>query len=99
MSGSWLLGLSRAIPYLFLTLLVMPLQGSLLLFRSSAADSLPRFYHRLSCRALGLKVIARGVPSAAHPTLFVANHTSYLDIEVLGSLLEVSFIAKSDMIK
>jgi 1-acyl-sn-glycerol-3-phosphate acyltransferase len=98
MSGSWLLGISRAIPYLFLTLLAMPIQGTLLILRSGAVDSFPRFYHRWTCRALGLKVAVIGTPNTGRPTLFVSNHTSYLDIEVLGSLLEVSFIAKSDMI-
>jgi 1-acyl-sn-glycerol-3-phosphate acyltransferase len=56
------------------------------------------FYHKRAVRLLGLNVVTRGVPSVGRPTLFVSNHTSYLDIEVLGSLLECSFIAKSDMI-
>jgi 1-acyl-sn-glycerol-3-phosphate acyltransferase len=98
MNGSWLLGLSRVIPYLILTFALMPAQALVVLIGSPAASRLPRFYHRRAARLLGLNVVSRGKPSAARPTLFVANHTSYLDIEVLGSLLECSFIAKSDMI-
>jgi 1-acyl-sn-glycerol-3-phosphate acyltransferase len=98
MNGSWLLGISRAIPYMLATLAAMPIQGTLLLLRSSAADRFPRLYHRWASRFLGLDIVVRGTPSRAKPTLFVSNHTSYLDIEVLGSLIDVSFIAKSDMI-
>jgi 1-acyl-sn-glycerol-3-phosphate acyltransferase len=98
MTGSWLLGLSRVIPYLILTFALMPVQAVALLLKSPAADRIPRLYHRYATKLLGLNVVSRGVASTTRPTLFVANHTSYLDIEVLGSLLECSFIAKSDMI-
>jgi 1-acyl-sn-glycerol-3-phosphate acyltransferase len=98
MNGSWLLGLGRVIPYLILTFALMPIQALLLLARSPAASRLPLFYHRRAAKLLGLKIIRRGAPSTARPTLFVSNHTSYFDIEVLGSLMECSFIAKSDMI-
>jgi 1-acyl-sn-glycerol-3-phosphate acyltransferase len=90
--------MSRAIPYLIWTFALMPVQLAALAVGSRLAIKLPRFYHRWSARFLGLNVVARGRPSAARPTLFVANHTSYFDIEVMGSLLEASFIAKSDMI-
>jgi 1-acyl-sn-glycerol-3-phosphate acyltransferase len=98
MNGSWLLGLGRVIPYLVLTFALMPVQAAALLLRSPAANRIPRFYHRRAAKLLGLNVVSRGIASTARPTLFVSNHTSYLDIEVLGSLLDCSFIAKSDMI-
>ena len=97
MKGSRLLGLSRVVPYLIFTILLMPIQALALAARSSLAVDLPLFYHRWSTRMLGLRVIVRGEPSQAKPTLFVANHTSYLDIEVLASVLKVSFIAKAEM--
>jgi 1-acyl-sn-glycerol-3-phosphate acyltransferase len=31
------------------------------------------------------------------PTLFVANHVSYLDIPILGAVLEATFIAKTEV--
>lgn len=97
MNGSWLQGLSRIVAYLLLTLAAMPIQAAALLIRSPLATRIPRLYHRRAARLLGLKVVVRGRPSAARPTLFVANHTSYFDIEVLGSLIEASFIAKAEM--
>jgi 1-acyl-sn-glycerol-3-phosphate acyltransferase len=54
-------------------------------------------YHRHCCRILGLKVRRVGHPIAARPVLFVANHVSYTDISVLGSLIPGSFVAKSEI--
>ena len=57
-----------------------------------------RGYFRLVCRLIGFHVVARGAPvSTARPTLFVANHASYLDIIVLGSLLDACFVAKAEV--
>lgn len=38
-----------------------------------------------------------GAPAASRPVLFAANHISYLDITVLGSLLDASFVAKTEI--
>lgn len=97
MNGSWLLGLSRVIPYLLLTFALMPVQAMLLALGHPMADHLPRYYHRWACRILGMNITVRGMPSHTHPTLFVSNHSSYFDIQILGSLVSCSFIAKADM--
>jgi 1-acyl-sn-glycerol-3-phosphate acyltransferase len=97
MTGSWWLGLSRVIPYLLFTVVLMPVQAVALAVAPSLAARIPRFYHRRVMRLFGFRIVVRGTPSAVRPTLFVSNHTSYFDIEVLASLLDVSFIAKSDM--
>jgi len=97
MSGSRLLGLTRTIPYLLFTLVLMPIQAAALALHSGLARRIPVFYHRCALRMLGFEVVVRGTPSTARPTLFVSNHTSYFDIPVLASLIEVSFIAKADM--
>src|SRR3546814_107958 len=64
---------------------------------SSDLQRLPHWYHQRTCRLLGIQVERRGEPSRRHPTLYVANHVSYLDIEVLGALLAVSFVAKAEV--
>ncbi|MEJ0063029.1 MAG: lysophospholipid acyltransferase family protein [Alphaproteobacteria bacterium] len=56
-----------------------------------------RFFHDTVRRILGIRVIQRGEVSDKAPTLFVANHTSYLDIPVLGSIVTGSFIAKAEI--
>ena len=55
------------------------------------------FYHRVLCRLMGVKIILKGNMSTHLPTLFVSNHVSYLDIPVLGSLINAGFVAKSEI--
>ncbi|XHC00353.1 1-acyl-sn-glycerol-3-phosphate acyltransferase [Nitratireductor sp. ac15] len=57
----------------------------------------PRLWHRLTLRVLGVRVRMEGHPSRERPQMIVANHVSWLDILVLGSLDGVHFIAKSEM--
>ncbi|MFV3129546.1 lysophospholipid acyltransferase family protein [Niveispirillum sp. KHB5.9] len=96
--GSTLLGLSRLTVYALFTLALIPVQIVLLrLSPQAGATRFPRFYHRVCCRILGLEVVVRGVPADGRSVLFIANHSSYLDIPVLGSVLPVSFIAKAEV--
>jgi 1-acyl-sn-glycerol-3-phosphate acyltransferase len=89
--------LLRLLLYAALTLPLMPVQALLVLARAPLAARLPRWYHAACCRILGLRVLVRGAPSAAAPTLFVSNHLSYLDIIVLSALAPVSFVAKREV--
>ena len=75
----------------------MPIQAVLVALRSPLARLLPHWYHRCSCRALGIKVEIKGVISPARPTLFVSNHVSYLDIEAFSAAVPVCFVAKSEV--
>jgi 1-acyl-sn-glycerol-3-phosphate acyltransferase len=56
-----------------------------------------RFYWRVVNRLLGFKVVVRGQPVVPAPVLFVANHASYLDILILGSVLPAVFVAKGEV--
>jgi 1-acyl-sn-glycerol-3-phosphate acyltransferase len=87
----------RAVLYGIWTALLLPIQMLAVMLRLDIAKRLPRFYHRVCCRILGIDVQCRGEPSRDHPVLFVANHTSYLDIEILGSLIAGSFVAKAEV--
>jgi 1-acyl-sn-glycerol-3-phosphate acyltransferase len=58
---------------------------------------IPMVYHRLCCWLLDIHIEIRGNMSTVRPTLFVCNHTSYLDISVLGSIITGSFIAKAEV--
>jgi len=91
------LRLRRIFLYLALTLPLMPAQAILVLLGSRLAHKLPVFYHRRTSRILGFEVETVGTPSTHRPTLFVVNHVSYLDIEVLGGVIEGSFIAKREV--
>ena len=95
--GSSALRLWRLSAYIAWTVPLMPVQALGLALRRRWVASFPRFYHRCCRRILGVEVCVIGVPAASGPVLFAANHISYLDITVLGSLLAASFIAKTEV--
>ncbi len=95
--GSSALRLWRLSAYIAWTVPLMPVQALGLALQRRWVASFPRFYHRRCRRILGIEVCVIGVPAASRPVLFAANHISYLDITVLGSLLDASFIAKTEI--
>jgi 1-acyl-sn-glycerol-3-phosphate acyltransferase len=90
--SAWRLG-----SYLVFALVIALLQYAVLAFGGRGASILPAIYHRVCCWLLDLHVEVRGTMSTARPTLFVCNHTSYLDISVLGSIIRGSFVAKTEV--
>jgi len=92
-----LLRLVRILLYLGLTLPLMPVQAVAVIFDLRLARTLPRFYHRLVCRVLGFRLAVEGKAVEANPVLYIANHTSYLDIEILGATTEGSFVSKAEV--
>ncbi len=80
--------------FLCLVFLVQPL---IVLFSRRFYFRSARFVHHTVCRILEITVTVRGVPCAATPTLYIANHSSYLDIPVLGSIVLGSFVAKGEI--
>lgn len=79
------------------TLLLAPAQMLAIRFLPSRAARLPWLWHRLATRLIGMRVQVRGEPSPARPLLLVANHVSWSDILVLGSIMPLSFVAKSEV--
>lgn len=97
LEGGLFLRLWRIALYVVVTLTVAPVQAVLLLCKAPLARRFPSIYHRLCMRIMGFRIDVVGEPSSAHPTLYVANHSSYLDIPVLGSILHASFVAKAEI--
>ena len=95
--GSPLLGIVRLTLFLLWVLLIAPAQSLSLALRLPLRWKLPMLFHRGCLRIFGIEVRMIGHPSPVKPTLFICNHVSYLDIEVLGSLITGSFIAKSEV--
>lgn len=56
-----------------------------------------KLWHRALLKGLGIRVHAIGTLSDRRPLLVAANHVSWTDILVLGSLVDVVFIAKSEL--
>lgn len=61
------------------------------------ARALPVFFSRCLCRALRIRVHCTGSGLASSPRLIVANHVSWTDILVLGTLEPLCFLAKSEV--
>jgi lyso-ornithine lipid O-acyltransferase len=95
--GSPTLKIVRLALYLAWTLALMPVQWIGLVLGCRWVSTLPTFYHRWCCRLLGFRVRTIGRPTTQRPVLFAANHISYTDITILGSLIAGSFIAKSEV--
>jgi 1-acyl-sn-glycerol-3-phosphate acyltransferase len=56
-----------------------------------------QLWQRCVCRLLGIRITVLGAPAAERPLLLLANHSSWLDIPVLGAVAPVSFVAKSEV--
>jgi 1-acyl-sn-glycerol-3-phosphate acyltransferase len=97
--GSDTLGARRLLGYLCLTLLLMPVQALFVALGTRMAERFPVAYHRVCCRLMGIDIATVGAMSRNRPTLFVSNHTSYIDITVLGALIPGSFVAKAEVAK
>jgi 1-acyl-sn-glycerol-3-phosphate acyltransferase len=79
------------------TLVMAPFQVLALKTGLFNQGALPRLWHRMAIKALGLRIHVRGRIAPQRPLLIASNHISWTDIMVLGSLAEVAFIAKSDV--
>lgn len=79
------------------TLVGIPLQWLSLKLGLDARRHIPRLYHRILLRLIGVRVRVRGAPAGGRPLLILANHASWLDIPVVGSLTPLFFVAKSEV--
>lgn len=87
----------RGLVFLAWTLPLIPIQTVAVYFRWPLAKLIQRVYHQVNCKILGFEVVWHGSPARERPILFVSNHSSYLDIIVMASHLDASFIAKAEV--
>jgi 1-acyl-sn-glycerol-3-phosphate acyltransferase len=84
------------------TLVAVPAQAVCLLLPGRARVRFARLYRAVLCRMLGVRVrvIGRsaGNSAVAHRrVVYASNHSSWLDVAVLGGRLDACFIAKSEI--
>ena len=60
---------------------------------------IPRMFHTLGAIFLGLKITMLGKPVEGKPTLVVSNHISWTDIIAIGSVADITFVAKKEVAK
>ena len=91
----------RALFFLFVLLpllvIIIPLQALVLALRLPFWNLLPRLFHRVGCTFLGLRVSVLGQPATGRATLLVSNHISWTDIVAIGSVADVTFVAKREV--
>ena len=91
----------RLLVLLLITAVALPVQAVLLLLPGPAKARFPQLYWGSLCRAIGLSVRVIGEPAHrtpdGRPIVYVSNHSSWLDILVLGGRLRACFIAKQDV--
>lgn len=82
---------------LLVTIFLLPVQLILMLVSKSLSRKIPVIWHRSLLFLVGVRVHVHGTPSKQKPIMFVANHISWSDILVLGSVCELCFIAKDEV--
>ncbi len=85
------------LPFAFYAALLVAVQWVALRLGGDLKRRLPVHFHRVALKVLGVRVTVAGTPAATRPLLIAANHASWLDILVLGSLMPLSFVAKSEV--
>lgn len=75
---------------------LLPPALALKLLGRDGGGQVPRTWHRVVSRSLGVQSRLLGEP-ASGSVLYVSNHLSWLDIPVLGARLNGSFVAKAEV--
>ena len=90
----------RGVLILLFTLAAMPVQAVCLVLPGHAKIGFARFYWASLCVLMGLRVRVVGTRARridGRPVVFASNHSSWLDVLVLGGALEAVFIAKTEV--
>jgi 1-acyl-sn-glycerol-3-phosphate acyltransferase len=82
---------------LLASLVLMPIHLLLLWLGHRWRNRLPRLWHRIALRAIGVRVHVHGEPERRRPLMIAANHISWLDILVIASVVDATFVAKSEV--
>ncbi|MBU1306684.1 MAG: 1-acyl-sn-glycerol-3-phosphate acyltransferase [Alphaproteobacteria bacterium] len=77
--------------------IIIPLQALINALRLPIWQALPRLFHRVGCIFLNLRVTVIGQPATGRATLLVSNHVSWTDIVAIGSVADVTFVAKREV--
>ena len=78
-------------------LILGPIQYILVKVKLSYRIYIPIIFHRILLKILGIKVKVIGKKTSLRPLILAGNHTSYIDIIILGSIMPICFIAKQEI--
>jgi 1-acyl-sn-glycerol-3-phosphate acyltransferase len=94
----------RSLFILLWTLVSFPIQGVCFLLPGRPRIVFAKVYWLVFCRLLGLRVrvigrSAGGPRRGDRPVVFVSNHSSWLDVAVLGGRLDGCFVSKAEVVQ
>jgi 1-acyl-sn-glycerol-3-phosphate acyltransferase len=87
----------RMVTIVLWTLIAIPIQALLLVLPGNANVSFGKFYFRTVAWLMGLGIQVVGEHPRGGSVLFVSNHSSWLDVVVLGAALDGCFVAKREV--
>lgn len=80
-----------------LSLVLFPIHLLFLWLEHPWRSRLPRYWHKFALSMIGVRVHVHGEPERRRPLMIAANHASWLDILVLASVADATFVAKSEV--
>jgi 1-acyl-sn-glycerol-3-phosphate acyltransferase len=91
--------LGRLAVFVVWTLVLLPVQMVLIRLPGTGKQRLPMRYWGGVARIVGLRLDVSGAVAQGdgRPVIFVANHSSWLDIVALGAVLPGCFVAKAEV--
>jgi 1-acyl-sn-glycerol-3-phosphate acyltransferase len=90
----------RGLAVLAWTLPAMLIQGLCLVLPGAAKVAFAQIYWSIFTRLIGIQVRVIGKPvkrEAGRPVIYVSNHSSWIDVPVVGGVLDGCFVAKGDV--
>jgi 1-acyl-sn-glycerol-3-phosphate acyltransferase len=90
----------RALAVLAWTLPAMLIQAVCLILPGHAKVGFARLYWATFARLIGIKVRVIGKAAkreAGRPVVYVSNHSSWIDVPIVGGVLDGCFVAKGDV--
>jgi len=89
----------RASGIVLLTLPCMLVQAVFIVLPGRLKVMFAQLYWAIACRLLGVGVRVIGAPAstAGRPVIFVSNHSSWLDVPVLGGRIDACFVSKDEV--
>ena len=80
-----------------ISIILFPIHLLFLWLKLPWRNRLPRYWHKVALWAIGVRVHVHGERELRRPLMVAANHSSWLDILVLASVIDATFVAKSEV--
>ncbi len=84
--------------FVYIPVMLVGIPGQFIITRLNLNwNFFPRLFHRSGCIFLGMRVTVLGEPAHGRATLLTSNPPSWTDIIAIGSVADVTFVAKKEI--